>query len=203
MKPSYKTPLILIALILSYLSGFSVSLDLYVKSKAGKTIKNVEIGDTIISFEEYPSLQKRHLVKSVVKNKFFKKLPTIKIETEDGEEIITTKDHEWLIKRSWRKKSRGSAKDKKLHSPCKSIWAKTEELKIGDSIYKPFENINNEDLIFDRDYMIGYLSGVWDGDGWISKHKTWNSYNIGVGLTDDDILSRIEKLLREFNINEY
>lgn len=166
-----------------------------------KAIKNVEVGDTIISFEEYPSLQKRKLVKSVVKNKFFKKLPTIKIETEDGEEIITTKDHEWLIKRSWRKKSRGSAKDQRLQSPCKSIWAKTEELKIGDSIYKPFENINNEDLIFDRDYMTGYLSGVWDGDGWISKHKTWNSHNIGVGLTDDDILSRIEKLLREFNIS--
>ena len=167
-----------------------------------KPIRDVNIGETLIAFDEYatPNNQKRQMIKSKVTDKIYKNLPRVKIVTENGQEIITTSDHQWLIKRGWRDNSRAGRKNgERKNNPCKSYWEKTGNLRTGDYLYNVVDNVPNPD-INNPDYMTGYLNGMWDGDGCICKSKKWNSYRIDVRVCDFEIVKRLEVILTKFGI---
>ena len=166
-----------------------------------RKIKDIDIGETVIAFDESPSGQKRQLRFTQVEKKITKILPKVKITTET-EEVITTADHKWLIKRGEknRKSSRkGSKNGERLESPNKSYWEQTKNIQVGDYIYKPFRNISNDTI--NNDYRRGYLSGLWDGDGNVYKNKKWDSTVSSVRLTDLCILERCSEYLTHFGID--
>jgi len=167
-----------------------------------KKIKNLHKGETVIAFDENPIGQKRQLRKATIERIIFKKLPRFKIITEEGE-VITTEDHKWLIKRGWRLQGRRGRKNgSKTEHPSKSYWEQTKNIKRGDYIYKPFYHVNcMESFLFNnRDYAKGYVSGVWDGDGNISKHKKWNNIRATLRVCDMDILKKTQGSLSQLGI---
>ena len=168
-----------------------------------RKIKDINVGEKLISFDENAvnGNQKRQMRVSTVTDKIFKNLPKVKIVTENGNEVITTNEHQWLIKRSWKNKGRKGRKNgTRMVNPSKSYWEKTENLQAGDYLYNVVDNVKNPD-IYSEEYMIGYLNGMWDGDGYISKHKKWNSAQIGIGVCDYDIICRVKDYCSKLNID--
>ena len=168
-----------------------------------KKIRDVSIGETIIAFDEHPinGNQKRQMLETKVIDKVYKNLPKIKITTEDGDSVITTSEHPWLIKRASRLNGRKGRKNgTRMCPPQKSYWEKTENLNIGDFIYKPINNsINPEmDNIY---YRYGYINGVFDGDGCISKHPIYNSLRISLRVCDMEIIERVSQFLHDDGID--
>ena len=164
-----------------------------------KKIKDINIGEDVIGFDEFPRGQKRQLRIAKVKDKIFKKLPMFKITTENGE-VITTGEHKWLIKRGLKNRFKGRLGRKngfRLENPCKSKWEETKNLQIGDFIYRPFRNIYGE---IDDNYKKGYIRGVWDGDGNVYKHKKYDSFRCSLRVIDMDILLRTSEYLSYFGI---
>jgi len=171
-----------------------------------KTIKNINIGDILIAFDENPinGNQKRQMVKTKVIDKIIKNLPKIKIVTDDGE-IITTAEHQWLIKRSYRLNKIGGRprchkNGETIPHPAKSYWERTDRLRTGDYIYYPIDNVHNAD-IYDPDYIVGYLNGMWDGDGCIyQRNKKWDAKQINLTVCDHEIINRVKDFCKRLGI---
>lgn len=161
-----------------------------------KKIKDVNIGDIIMAFDEYvlDGNQKRKMRKAIVQDKIYKNLPKIKITTEDNREIITTAEHQWLIKRGWRSNStrKIDTSQKGKCQPQKSYWERTDKLKVGDSLYSIVNNIESTN-IYDYDYMIGYINGMFDGDGCITQHEKYMSKSMFLAVCDEEIIKRISE----------
>lgn len=133
-----------------------------------RPIKDYKIGETVLGIDEYAINTNgyRYFKKAIVEQIVKKQLDVWRIITEKGE-VLTTADHQWLIKRNWRSK-----KNRKLDYPKagKWDWCKTEKIKEGDYISTPVKNKKNPD-IENRDYVAGYFMGIWDGDGTLDKEK--------------------------------
>ena len=162
-----------------------------------KKMRDISVGDKVIGFDEYPRVgrQKRQMSISTVVNKYSHVLPKMKITTKDGNSVITTADHQWLVKRNWRGSSphcgRGNHVANPLGNPCKSLWQRTDMLRVGDSIYSPCDNVVNVD-INDENYMVGYLNGMWDGDGCTSLYVGRKQRAIQLSVCDYDIIKRVK-----------
>ena len=145
-----------------------------------KPIRDINIGDKIIGFDEEPinrngRCQKRKLRLSVVESKIHKLLPAYRIMFEDGNSVITTGDHEWLVN---------------SHRSSGSQWKRTDDINTGEHIYKPFDYVENPS-IDNEDYIKGYIAGCWDGDGCISKSTKWDSYYIAITVCDKQLIDRV------------
>lgn len=132
-------------------------------------------GDELIGIdEESPSKGRgkgRKMRKAVVEDISETSADAYIISLSNGETVIASADHSWL----------------KLHkygyygNPC---WATTEELSPGDKLKylcKPWEQ--------DSSYDGGYLSGVYDGEGWVDNDNIGFRQNLGT------VMSRVENLI--------
>jgi len=167
-----------------------------------KPIKNLKIGDKLVGFDEMPlgygnsndsKTFRRHFKESIVEyNKIVEK-PSYEIKFDNGLEIIASEDHPWLIKS--RKNSLGG---------CSWVWKNSFELKkdeIIDLIFPPYKK--------EKDYRLGYLSALIDGEGSISQYrkrkddiKSKNfSFQISFYNTSKEILERAGKYFKELGFD--
>jgi len=161
-----------------------------------KEAKSYKIGDTILGFDENAIRGYRYLNPTTITDVIHKYLPVWKIKTTVGE-IVTTADHPWLAKRNWRISTHSS--HVKLGLPRKWDWIRTDQLRTGDNISMPVRFSSNP--IQNRDYMIGYLKGIWDGDGTICYRK-FGEYgqDATLGQTDTEGIERVKQYLSELGV---
>ena len=166
-----------------------------------KTIKDIVIGDTIISIDENENNKKNYkgmklkegTVTKLFEPRYVEKL--YHIITEDGNELYITGEHPILTNR------------KKWKSIDWIINSKEESIvyNIDLPIY------NNIDFINTEQYMIGYMVACWLGDGSFKKYtherikKTGNKtkdidtqYSCRFVVKDDNIMNFFKKCLDYF-----
>ena len=156
-----------------------------------KNIEDIKIGDTIISFDEYPSYSetytKRTIKKAMVKKLFFNKSNLLEIKTEKSA-IKCSPNHPFLVP--------SHGKEQKQYD-----YKLAEKLKIGDKIYKiPYFDNNIE--YENDDYKKGYILSSFLGDGTVKHYidkKGYDAYNCRFVVNDEEISERLLNYLSLYN----
>ena len=115
-------------------------------------VGSLKLGDKLIGFDEYAPGGKgkgRTWQPAEVTETYVIQAPRYKIVMESGKEIVCTKEHMWLARRS----------------QFDYEWFKTSVLKPGDKIKSLGVDPWEEDL----SHEAGYLAGFFDGEGYYSK----------------------------------
>jgi len=148
-----------------------------------KSAGKLEIGDSLIGFEEELNLQKGLIKESFVESVGKAILPCYRITTEAGS-VVTSSLHKWVCR------SPGPNRKAKGHG---FKWQTTENLKIGDEVgwaIKPWEQINDPDLF--------WLGGVLDGEGWLSVSN--GKSVLGFAQKNGDVLNKALDVLIKYDI---
>jgi hypothetical protein len=142
-------------------------------------------GDKIIAFEENfdsrnddgKQKYRRYKLAEIENNKIIKR-PCYRLTMSNGDELICSQEHQWLI-------SGGNCKEHK-----KQIWQTTENIKENDIIIKPLDTWETLDT-----YDAGYLAAAFDGEGYltITKRKIQDYTRCTLGFTqkDNEMLDRV------------
>lgn len=143
-----------------------------------KNIEDIKIGDVVVGFIKTKTRWRLH--KSVVYRKIYNgKKECLRINNGNSE-IIATKDHPFLCK---------------LYSDYYG-W-KEAGLLSNDNYHPVFlgdhKNKNS------KEYKLGWLIGVIQGDGHVSKHNN-NTYS-GFCSTDEDVVSRFINYCNDLDIH--
>jgi DNA repair photolyase len=147
---------------------------------AWRPIGEVQVGDRLVGFDEYPGGGRKRLWReSVVEGVHVSHQPTIRMITQ-GTEVITTANHGWLRKR------RGN-------------WQTTRQLRPGADL----KSIGCWDLLpVTEDYRRGYIAGMTLGDGTMRYEPGQRTDKLGfpqaywrVALIDVDALQRLVEYL--------
>jgi ribonucleoside-diphosphate reductase alpha chain len=153
------------------------------KDLTWKYIKDLEIGEELIGFDEGLSLQKGILEKSIVTGLGKAKLPCYKIDTDQGS-VVASENHQWVYRDKWPAKKKGEG----YH------WKITKELKVGAQIA-----FTSKPWTVHNDFDSGWLSGIFDGEGWLTLNGV-NKLGLGVCQNEGPVLDKIKELLTEYDI---
>jgi DNA polymerase I len=139
---------------------------------------SINVGDTILGFDEYGPNRKFKAAKVLVKN--FDEAELFEVVLESGKVFHVTKEHRWLTSLV---RTDGTGY-------LQGNWVETQNLRTDSScgskvprFFEPWE----EDLSKDA----GWLAGMFDGEGTISKKRVDFSIAQRPGIT----LKRLEELL--------
>ena len=120
-----------------------------------KNIEDVEIGDMVLGFDEYPEKSKHTRIKPAkVEQTFVREVPGyLVLHLENGESLKITENHKILSKR-------------RSHEGGKYDYVPAGSLNIGDKVYTlPIAQYANSidstyaELLNNEQYMIGYIVG--------------------------------------------
>lgn len=175
------------------------------------TVESLQVGDKIAAFEEFPTQLKtklhsesgirsrrRQWKEATVTRTGGAILPSYKLGFDDGSFVVSSASHKWLT----------CLKDEGSGAAC---WTTTENLRPynkqqtrGHRIFKAVEpNKTALGLDFSNNYDLGYLSGVFDGEGHLSQTKgksgywqTWAAFTQNPGI----VLDKVKSLLLNYSI---
>ncbi len=153
-----------------------------------KDIGSLKEGDKLLGFDEEGS-PLRHLAESTVISSKRRYAPCYCITMEDGTEVICSKDHQWLAKKTLISGTHGG----------KLSWESSEALY--KSLYSPIRKgpltIYRVAPLVGRgsDFDSGYLSGAFDGEGCIYLGKMQKSLQFSQKTNSmlDTVLSMLVK----------
>ena len=156
-----------------------------------KRIRDIQIGDEIIGFQKRGYQKQYRMKKTRVLAKNLKKTEAYRITLKNGQQVICSKDHKWLTLRGW-KYTIGSMAGKNQR-PYLTI---NSRIRVIDHLIEFVETEN---------YMKGYLSGIFKGDGHIGiakeKRKGYKNHPlIRLAITDIEALERTEKYLKNLGL---
>lgn len=152
------------------------------------SIGTLQTGDTLVGVdEEVPGPgQKRKLRKADVQAVWRTRKTARKLIFEDGSHVICSNDHKWM-----------------KQSGTNFLWTTARSLKPGHRIaefIKPWE----EDNSFDA----GYLAGIFDGEGWVSKGSdngpdgpSYSGISVAFSQKPGDVADRVLKILDNKGFN--
>ena len=154
---------------------------------------SLQPGDELLSFEEYGSPNRAWTKGTVTKN-YVESMPAYEVGLSNGDIIITTGEHPWLVHFS--KKKRDYGKNTGYD------WVSTEELKPGMWVPRFFDLWET-----DSSYESGWLAGFFDGEGSViqGKDKHYLSLTIGqnAGSMFDTFLRYVDELGFKFSVYDY
>ena len=136
-------------------------------------VGSLKVGDKLIGFDEYAPGGKgngRSWRQAIVEETSIINAPTLKLKT-DGPEVVCTGEHLWLTKKPY---------------SSELNWVKTKNLKPGDMIRY------TDTWETDKSYDAGYLSGMFDGEGYYSKQGL-----LGIAQNKGQVLDNLVELLTE------
>ena len=136
-------------------------------------VGSLKVGDKLIGFDEYAPGGKgngRSWRQAIVEETSIINAPTLKLKT-DGPEVVCTGEHLWLTKKPY---------------SSELNWVKTKNLKPGDMIRY------TDTWGTDKTYDAGYLSGMFDGEGYYSKQGL-----LGIAQNKGQVLDNLVELLTE------
>lgn len=162
-----------------------------------KSIKDVELGDEILGYEEYPEKGKQtKVIKATVDQLFQRNSKVLNMRFSTGESIQITPNHKILVRRN----SHDNRYD----------YMEADKLKPGDSVYYLPIIDKNFDIVypnFDRDYKIGYLIAMIQGDGSLKHYNRKNDgcdvFKFRIAVKDIEIIERCKSYLDDLNIPVY
>ncbi len=131
-----------------------------------KQLGNINIGDTVVGFGN-PLYNGRPYMYSEVTDKIEHKLESYRVITADGE-IMASGKHPFLTS----------------YSTSGAKWCSVERLKAGQLLNIPIKPASNPQI--NRDYMIGYVKGIWEGDGTIRSRDGLGTLE----MTDKEAIDR-------------
>jgi|GEM_PF-333125 len=164
-----------------------------------KPIKDVVVGDKVLGVKEYRDGDtKENLYEATVLNTFEREAETLNITCQNGNSINITSNHKILNRRNnW---------DNRYD------WKEAGKLKPGqDMFYTKIVNPVEEYTppIFDDNYKIGYVVGMFKGDGSVKKYLytrpegTYYTYKIRLAVKDMEIIYRTKNYLDYLGIETY
>lgn len=135
----------------------------------------VKEGDELVGIDEYPTQKhgKRKLRVATVEAAETRILPCYELELENGLKIVCTDEHPWLAS------SAGKGGNMR--------WIQTQNLRKGQRISTLIDGTWETANDFDS----GWLSGMYDGEGWTSRG------NVGLSQKDGPIVQKAIALLKE------
>lgn len=140
---------------------------------------NVGVGDRLLAFDENGAPRK--FCESIVLAADPTVVPTSLVRLSDGRHIVATPDHRWLARRY------GSTGWK---------WVHTRDLVAGTELCQPFE-VWDEDL----SYEAGYVAGILDGEGHISKPNcAQGGIQVGFSQKHGHVLDRTLQILDSWGV---
>lgn len=162
-----------------------------------KPIKDIQLGDKILGFDEYPEKGKQTKVRtSVVEQLFKRKAKAINVKFSNGESLTITKNHKVLTKRN-------------LYNN-KYDYCNIGDLKVGNKVFHlPIidSHLNIQTPVIDDDYKIGYLIAMIQGDGSLKHYNRKNDgcdvFKFRIAVKDIEIINRCKQFLDDFNIPTY
>ena len=162
-----------------------------------KPIKDIQLGDKILGFDEYPEKGKQTKVRtSVVEQLFKRKAKAINVKFSNGESLTITKNHKVLTKRN----SYNNKYD----------YCNIGDLKVGNKVFHlPIidSHLNIQPPVIDDDYKIGYLIAMIQGDGSLKHYNRKNDgcdvFKFRIAVKDIEIINRCKQFLDDFNIPTY
>lgn len=141
-----------------------------------KAIGDVQVGESLIGFDEELSRSGTYRHASVQSTRTFMKA-CMRIQMSNGAEVIASHDHQWVVGGgggTWKRRARK--------------WVHTNDLKVGDQIgyfCDPWECATS--------YEAGYLSGILDGEGYVAK-----AGKVGFAQRPNACLARCEEILANY-----
>ena len=153
-----------------------------------KPIEEIKLGDKVLAFNECTNEGKQRVLKESVVEQLFNREIDIntdklfKISFEKGNELIITANHKVL--------------------EVGNRWRKPINFSIGDALSTFTNHYSFED---DTDeYKMGYLVGIWIGDGSYKHYTDINGYDqfkIRLALKDTEALDYTYEIMKDtFNI---
>lgn len=156
-----------------------------------KNIEDIKVEDSVLGFEENVSGYYRNKVmKAKVLNTFHRKSKVLEIETENGLKLNITDNH-------------------KILSSPKKTFIEAGKLKVGDKIYyHPLIDLaNKKNLSESINYKIGYITGIFKGDGSIKNYTRRSDnaqvYKTRLAVKDKEIIQRTKRYLDDLDFNTY
>lgn len=145
-----------------------------------KPLKDLKIGDELIAFEENPTDSRtRKYCSSVVQKHETEEAELFEVLLSCGKSFKCTAEHLWLAKIG-----------------TKFDWVRTDKLTHRHKVVKG-QNYFKPDLSHDA----GYLAGVFDGEGWVSKPNcTQGGIQLGFAQRDNACLVRSLEILDRMGI---
>jgi len=152
---------------------------------------SLAVGDELIGVdEENPSRASRCYRRSVVLAAPRHELPCVRLTLEDGRQVTTSEDHRWLV---YRRTGNYRARRLDIHQDSYR-WMEAGLIKPGTEIAAPLR-VWPEETSFEA----GWLSGIFDGEGWLVKHGASNTM-IGFSQNDGPVWDRALKVLADMDI---
>lgn len=155
-------------------------------------IGNIKKEDVLFGFDEFAKTvgpgggkRRRILPSKVISNETLIR-PCYKMIMSDGTQIISSKEHLWLIS------------TKKSHN---QLWMTTEG--ISNDIQKGYKRymlkiVEPWEKIFG--YDVGYMAGVFDGEGHFC-HSKGRGTTLGFGQKDNELLHNMFEIMKNHKIN--
>jgi DNA polymerase I-like protein with 3'-5' exonuclease and polymerase domains len=128
-----------------------------------------QVGENVIGFDESPSNQK-YRASSIVAKKYLYK-DCVRVTTTKGV-VECSKDHSWLV----------ILKNSSGHT-SKRAWRQSAQLTLGQKICffkEPWKTLESREA--------GYLSGIFDGEGWVYQ-------GVGFGQKAGQVLEHVERMM--------
>jgi hypothetical protein len=142
-------------------------------------------GDKLVGFDEFPSdgTYRRWRSAEVIRSGRAM-LPSYQVKLADGTEFTASSDHKWLVSNA------GHA----------STWVPTWKLEgMFHTAYKPRIVKPLDMWEHDKSWESGYLSGVLDGEGWLSANGS--SLRLGIAQRENECLAQTERALAKFGFS--
>ena len=140
---------------------------------------SINVGDTILGFDEHGPNRKFKATKILVKN--FDEAELFEVTLKSGKKFQVTKEHRWLTSRK-----------RKDGGYLQGDWIETQNLRT-DKAYcskiPRFFETWEEDVSKEA----GWLAGMFDGEGTISKHRVDFTIAQRPGL----VMTKLEQLLNQ------
>lgn len=162
-----------------------------------KPIKDIQLGDEVLGFEEYPQKGKQtKVIPAIVEQLYEHKDSVIKLTFEDGQNLNITPNHKILVKR----RSDNNKYD----------YLEAGKLNVGDDVYYlPIidSKLDIQEPVYDINYKIGYLIAMIKGDGSL-KHYNRKSdgcdvFKFRIAVKDMEIIERCKQYLDDLDIPTY
>ena len=143
------------------------------------------VGDKVLGFDEHGTNRKYRL--GEIESLSYADEPCFRVSLRSGQEFVTTADHLWLVgHRPWRNGYGG------LYNYA---WVRTDALETSGgtpgrccSVPRRILHTWDDDLSWEA----GWLAGMFDGEGWLTRS------NLGIGQNPGPLLDRIASEIARF-----
>ena len=129
--------------------------------------KEINEGDTILGFEEFPEKQTGRCFRPTkVIKKTIDQAELFRVTLKSGKTFDVTAEHKWLVRNY---KSRNSVQNP-FETRTQLVWVETKDLMKSKCFAIKYMDTWEEV----KTWEAGYLAGIFDGEGSVRRHQKWD-----------------------------